>query len=83
ATGEVEVTVETVEVLSTADVLPFPVDRDKEVGDEARLRHRYLDMRRGPVVERLAKRARFAQVVRTHMAERGFLEVQTPILTAS
>ncbi|MGH9123717.1 MAG: aspartate--tRNA ligase, partial [Acidimicrobiales bacterium] len=70
-------------VLSSADVLPFPVERDTEVSEEARLRHRYLDLRRGPIVERLAVRARFAQLVRSHLAERGFLEVQTPILTAS
>ncbi|MDQ6836874.1 MAG: aspartate--tRNA ligase, partial [Actinomycetota bacterium] len=83
ATGEVEVSVTDVEVLSGSDVLPFPVERDTEIGEEARLRYRYLDLRRGPIVERLATRARFAQLVRTHLAERGFLEVQTPILTAS
>jgi aspartyl-tRNA synthetase len=82
-TGTIEVAVTEVEVLSEADVLPFPVERDSEVSEEARLRYRYLDLRRGPVVERLAQRARFAQLVRTHMSERGFLEVQTPILTAS
>ena len=71
------------EVLSAADVLPFPVERDTEVGEEARLRYRYLDLRRGPLAERLAARARLAQVVRSHLAERGFLEVQTPVLTAS
>jgi aspartyl-tRNA synthetase len=83
ATGEVEVLVEEVEVLSIADVLPFPVERDSDVGEEARLRYRYLDMRRGPLAERLAARARLAQVVRTHLTERGFLEVQTPVLTVS
>ncbi|MDA8284277.1 MAG: aspartate--tRNA ligase [Actinomycetota bacterium] len=83
ATGEVEVGVEAAEVLSSADVLPFPVERDTEVGEESRLRHRYLDMRRGPLAERLARRARLATAVRTHLAGRGFLEVQTPILTAS
>jgi aspartyl-tRNA synthetase len=83
ATGAVEVVVNDVAVLSDSDVLPFPVERDTDVGEEARLRYRYLDLRRGPVVERLAARARFAQLVRTHLAERGFLEVQTPILTAS
>jgi aspartyl-tRNA synthetase len=82
-TGTVEVDVAEVEVLSEADVLPFPVERDTEVPEEARLRYRYLDMRRGPVVERLRRRARLAQLVRTHLSERGFLEVQTPILTAS
>ena len=83
ATGALEVTVTDVEVLADSDVLPFPVERDTEVGEEARLRYRYLDLRRGPIVERLAVRARFAQLVRTHLAERGFLEVQTPVLTAS
>jgi aspartyl-tRNA synthetase len=82
-TGAVEVAVESVEVLSAADVLPFPVEKDTDVGEESRLRYRYLDLRRGPLVERLAARNRLAQVVRTHLAERGFLEVQTPVLTAS
>ncbi len=83
ASGEVEVTVHEVEVLSSAQVLPFPVERDAEVGEEARLRYRYLDLRRGPLVERLAKRARLAQLVRSHLSDRGFLEITTPILTAS
>ena len=83
ATGEIEVVVADVEVLSRADVLPFPVEHDAEVGEEARLRYRYLDMRRGPLMERLAARARLAGVVRDHLRGRGFLEVQTPVLTAS
>jgi aspartyl-tRNA synthetase len=82
-TGEVEVVVGDVEVLSRADVLPFPVERDTDVGEELRLRYRYLDMRRGPLMERLAARTRLAHVVRDHLTSRGFLEVQTPILTAS
>jgi aspartyl-tRNA synthetase len=83
ATGAIEVTVAEVEVLSSADVLPFPVERDTEVGEEARLRYRYLDMRRGPLLERLTRRAQLATIVRTHLGGRGFLDVQTPILTAS
>ena len=63
--------------------LPFPVERDSDVGEEARLTYRYLDMRRGPLIERLAKRARFCQLVRSHLSSRGFLEVQTPVLTVS
>ena len=59
-TGEVEVEVGNVEVLSSSDVLPFPVERDSDVGEEARLNYRYLDMRRGPLAERLARRARSA-----------------------
>ena len=83
ATGEIEVVVSDVEVLSAADVLPFPVERDTDVGEETRLRYRYLDIRRGPLIDRLAARARLAQVVRSHLASRGFLDVQTPVLTAS
>ena len=83
ATGEVEVEVDSLEILSVAEVLPFPVERDSDVGEEARLTYRYLDMRRGPLIERLAKRARFCQLVRTHLSSRGFLEVQTPVLTVS
>ncbi len=83
ATGEIEVIIGHAEVLSAADVLPFPVERDSDVGEEARLRYRYLDLRRGPLAERLAARAHLAQVVRSHLAGRGFLEIQTPILTAS
>jgi aspartyl-tRNA synthetase len=82
-TGTVELAVDSLEVLSPADVLPFPVDPGAEVSEEARLRYRYLDLRRGPVTTRLQARARLAQLVRTHMASRGFLEVTTPILTAS
>jgi aspartyl-tRNA synthetase len=82
-TGEVEVAVAEVEVLSSADVLPFPVERDTDVGEEARLRYRYLDLRRGPLMARLARRAQLATIVRTHLAGRGFLDIQTPILTAS
>jgi aspartyl-tRNA synthetase len=83
ATGAVEVAVNAVEVLSSAEVLPFPVERDTEVGEENRLRYRYLDLRRGPLTERLARRAQLASLVRRHLAGRGFLEVQTPVLTAS
>jgi aspartyl-tRNA synthetase len=83
ATGTVELAVDSVDGLSTADVLPFPIDASADISEEARLRYRYLDLRRGPVVARLQARARLAQLVRTHMAQRGFLEITTPILTAS
>ena len=82
-TGAVEVVVDDVEVLSASEVLPFPVEKETEVGEESRLRYRYLDLRRGPLLQRLAARNRLARVVRDHMAGRGFLEVQTPVLTAS
>jgi aspartyl-tRNA synthetase len=83
ATGTIELAVDSVDVLSAAEVLPFPIDPAADVSEEARLRYRYLDLRRGPVASRLQARARLAQLVRTHMAGRGFLEITTPILTAS
>lgn len=82
-TGAIEVGVDAAEVLSSADILPFPVERDTEVGEENRLRYRYLDLRRGPLTERIVRRAQLAGLVRSHLAGQGFLEVQTPILTAS
>ena len=82
-TGELEIRVAEVEVLSSSEILPFPVERDTDVGEENRLRYRYLDLRRGPLTERIVRRAQLASVVRSHMSGRGFLEVQTPILTAS
>jgi aspartyl-tRNA synthetase len=83
ATGTIELAVDRVEVLSAADVLPFPIDPAMEISEDARLRYRYLDLRRGPVISRLQARARMAQLVRTHLSQRGFLEITTPILTAS
>jgi len=83
ATGTLEVVVTGVEVLSSADVLPFQIDPGAEVSEDTRLRYRYLDLRRGPLVDRLRARARLAQLVRTHLSGRGFLEITTPILTAS
>jgi aspartyl-tRNA synthetase len=71
-TGTVEVRVEAVEVLSEADVLPFPVERDTEVPEDMRLRYRYLDLRRGPVLDRLRQRSRLAAVVRSQLSGRGF-----------
>ncbi|MDQ1391334.1 MAG: aspartyl-tRNA synthetase [Acidimicrobiaceae bacterium] len=83
ATGTIELAVDSVEVLSVAEVLPFPIDPAAEISEEARMRYRYLDLRRGPVVARLQARARLAQLVRSHLSDRGFLEITTPILTAS
>ena len=71
-TGTVEVRVEAVEVLSEADVLPFPVERDTDVPEDMRLRYRYLDLRRGPVLDRLRQRSRLAAVVRSQLSGRGF-----------
>ena len=83
-TGEVEVTADTLEVLSESAALPFPLDEHTgSVGEEARLRYRYLDLRRPEPARALRLRSAVSQVARTVMAEHDFVEVETPYLTRS
>ncbi len=80
ATGEIEVYATALTVLNRAEPPPFPLDED-EAGEEVRLRYRYLDLRRDKMQQRLRLRARVVSTLRKHLEERGFLEVETPILT--
>jgi aspartyl-tRNA synthetase len=84
-TGEVEVTATGLDVLSEAAPLPFPVEdtRAGEVGEEARLKWRYLDLRRPRQAAALRLRSRVNRIAREVMAERRFVEVDTPYLTRS
>ena len=82
-TGEVEVRIEAFNVESNAQVLPMQVAGDAEYGEEIRLRHRYLDLRREQVHNNLILRSRIISSIRRRMTDQGFLEMQTPILTAS
>jgi aspartyl-tRNA synthetase len=83
ATGAIEVRIDAAEALSSADVLPFPVERDTDVGEETRLRYRYLDLRRTKPRENLALRHRVILEIRKAMDEMGFYEIETPMLTRS
>ena len=82
-TGEVELTVTSFEVLSDADTPPFPIDEDEPAGEELRLRHRYLDLRRESMRDGLLLRHRVITAIREHLNGEGFVEVETPILTRS
>jgi aspartyl-tRNA synthetase len=82
-TGEVEVVAESVEVLSPAAPLPFPIDEYVEVGEDTRLRHRYLDLRRPGQANALRMRSKVNQLARDVLLERDFVEVETPTLTRS
>jgi aspartyl-tRNA synthetase len=82
-TGEVEVRVRTVEVLSEAAELPLPVFGEPEYPEEIRLKHRYLDLRRETLHRNIVLRSKVIHSIRNRMIEQGFLEYQTPILTAS
>ncbi len=82
-TGEVEVMAETVTVLNTAAALPFQIDEHVEVGEDARLRHRYLDLRRPEPARIMRLRSDANRVAREMLHEDGFTEVETPTLTRS
>jgi len=83
ATGAIEIMADELIVLSTSAPLPFPIDDRINVSDEVRLRHRYLDLRRQRAGDALRMRSTVNQVARTVLADRGFVEVETPTLTRS
>ncbi len=82
-TGEIEVVIDTFEVLSTADVLPMQVNSDQEFPEETRLTYRFLDLRRLQMHEKIVLRSQVIASLRRRMIDQGFLEFQTPILTSS
>ena len=82
-TGEVEVRVETIEVLSEAKELPLPVFGEPDYPEETRLKYRFLDLRRESLHANIMKRQAIIWSLRNRMREAGFFEFQTPILTAS
>lgn len=83
ATGEIEVMGDSVEVLSTSAPLPFPIDDRVTVGDEVRLKYRYLDLRRQSAGDALRMRSRVNQIARDILLDRDFIEIETPTLTRS
>ncbi len=83
ATGEIEVIATVVEVLSESEPLPFSIDEYTEVGEEARLRWRYLDLRRPGPARALRMRSEANRLARDVLAKQGFVEVETPTLTRS
>jgi aspartyl-tRNA synthetase len=82
-TGEVEVVAEQVEVLNEAAPLPFQIDEHVEVGEEARLRYRYLDLRRPAQARAIRLRSEVNRAAREVLHGHGFVEIETPTLTRS
>ena len=82
-TGQVELKIEAIEVQSAAALLPLQVNSDEDAGEEVRLRHRYLDLRRPKMQRNIALRSDVISSIRRRMIEQGFREYQTPILTAT
>jgi aspartyl-tRNA synthetase len=82
-TGEIEVVAEDLRVLSESKTPPFLPDDDLNVGEELRLRHRYLDLRRPLLLRNLATRSRLALSARSYLDQQDFYEIETPYLTKS
>lgn len=83
ATGEVEVKVEKLEVLSRSEVPPFAIRDDVDAHEDLRLRHRYLDLRRPTMQDKLIKRALTSAVTHRYLDTHGFVEIETPIFMKS
>ena len=79
-TGAIEVLGESLEVLNSAQTPPFQLDED-DVGEETRLRYRYVDLRRPEMFARIETRARITRAMREFLDGEGFLEIETPMLT--
>ncbi len=82
-TGEIELTVTDIRILSKAETTPFEISDDKEVNDQLRLKYRYLDLRRPSMQRNLKLRHRITKIARDYFDEQGFLEIETPMLQKS
>ncbi|HEX2072029.1 MAG TPA: aspartate--tRNA ligase [Thermoleophilaceae bacterium] len=82
-TGAVELEVSSFDLLADAETPPFQIDEDDKVGEELRLRYRYLDLRREQMATAVRLRHELTAAIRRYLDERGFLDIETPILTRS
>jgi aspartyl-tRNA synthetase len=82
-TGEVELAVTEFELLADAETPPFQIDEDEPVGEELRLRYRYLDLRKERMRDTMILRHQVVKTIRDHLSDQGFLEIETPIMTRS
>ena len=82
-TGDIEIKVHTLRVLSESDTPPFPIDADQTVKDELRLKYRYLDLRRPNLQRNLRIRDHVTRIIRNFLSDEGFIEIETPILGKS
>ena len=82
-TGHIELRIDTFEIQSSADLVPLQVNSEEDAGEELRLRYRFLDLRRERIHNNIITRSNVISSIRRRMIDRGFVEFQTPILTAS
>ncbi|HOV21829.1 MAG TPA: aspartate--tRNA ligase [bacterium] len=82
-TGEIEIKLKNLTILNKCKALPFEVSEYIEIGDNIRLKYRYIDLRRQKIKENLIKRSFFANNIRQFLVNDGFIEIETPVLTKS
>lgn len=82
-TGDIEITVEKLQVLNISKTPPFTIEDESDGGDDLRMKYRYLDLRRNPVQQNLIMRHKVAQAVRRYLDDHGFIDVETPHLIKS
>lgn len=83
ATGDIEVTVDTLKILSESETPPFPVEDDVNTREDLRLQYRYLDLRRPTLQKNLKLRSDVTTFIRKFMSDEGFIEIETPTLCKS
>ena len=82
-TGDIEIFVDSLNILNVSKVPPFTIDDDTDGGDDLRMRYRYLDLRRTAVQRNIILRHQMAQETRLYLSQRNFLEIETPFLIKS
>ncbi len=82
-TGEIEIICNDIEILSKSKPVPFPLNENVEVGEEIRLKYRYLDLRRDDIQQNLIFRSKVSAIVRNYLMERNFVDIETPFFMKS
>ncbi len=83
ATGDIEVIAKDIRILAEADTPPFPIEENSKTKEELRLKYRYLDLRRPDLQKNIMMRSKVTTLVRSFMADEGFIEIETPTLCKS
>jgi aspartyl-tRNA synthetase len=81
ATGQIEILGKELNILNTAETPPFQLDEHMEVGEDVRLRNRFIDLRRPEMLNKLRMRSKVTSSIRRYLDDNGFLDIETPILT--
>ncbi len=82
-TGEIEIDVKDLKILSSSETPPFTIEDESDGGDDIRMKYRYLDLRRNPVRENMVLRSKMAHAIRSYLNEKEFIETETPVLIKS